>query len=257
MRPTVRGRRSAVTVPSARRWPRGDAAPRCPGLSARASSTGAAGQPATPAGAPVNEAAYRVNNPGVASLEQVRLSGRGGEVRESPGAGPSIRSFRASTWPSRSSTCRHAAGAERGRGGGRGARAEHAARRRTSAASRARAENRVEDAIAAFERVLALDPEDVGARVNLGQSPAAAAPATPEAAALFQAALDTEPYNATAAYNLGVALTRSGQDRGEPADDGRASRRCARAATARPSRTPIWNRAATGRRWCPRARKRS
>ena len=73
----------------------------------------------------------------------------------------------------------------------------------------ARGDNRPEAAAAAFERVLALDQHDLGARVNLGQLYLQQR-RYDEAAALFRAALDSEPYNATAAYNLGVALTRGG-----------------------------------------------
>ena len=73
----------------------------------------------------------------------------------------------------------------------------------------ARAENRNADALRDFERVRQLDPADVGAAINLGQiyleqqQYEAAIP-------LLRAATAAEPYNVTAAYNLGLALTRSG-----------------------------------------------
>ena len=81
----------------------------------------------------------------------------------------------------------------------------------------ARAENRAADAESAFSRVLAIDPADLGARVNLGQLYLQQRKYD-EAADLFRAAVASEPYNATAAYNLGVALTRGGR-----ADDGAAA----------------------------------
>jgi tetratricopeptide (TPR) repeat protein len=74
----------------------------------------------------------------------------------------------------------------------------------------AKAQNRNEDAIAAFQRVLKIDPRDVGANVNIGQLYASARNYT-EAANVFRIALEVDPYNMTALYNLGLALTRSNQ----------------------------------------------
>ena len=74
----------------------------------------------------------------------------------------------------------------------------------------ARQQNRVEDAIASFQRVLRLDPRDVGANVNLGQLYAQQRKYA-EAAAALRTALEEEPYNGTALYNLGTSLIRAGQ----------------------------------------------
>ncbi len=79
----------------------------------------------------------------------------------------------------------------------------------------ARAENRTEDALREFQRVHALDPEDVGASVNLGQISMEQREYA-EAIDLLRQAVEREAYNVTAAYNLGLALTRSGA-----ADEGR------------------------------------
>ena len=74
----------------------------------------------------------------------------------------------------------------------------------------ARSENREEDALAAFRRVLEADPDDVASLVNLGQLQlqrreyAAAVP-------VFARAVELEPYNVSALYNLAVAQTRAGQ----------------------------------------------
>jgi tetratricopeptide (TPR) repeat protein len=74
----------------------------------------------------------------------------------------------------------------------------------------ARGQNRTEDAVAAFQKVLQIDPRDVGTNVNLGQvymqqrKYAEAIPA-------FRTAVEAEPYNVTATYNLALALLRSGQ----------------------------------------------
>jgi len=73
-----------------------------------------------------------------------------------------------------------------------------------------RAQNRTDEAIRAFERVREIDPSDVGTRVNLGQVYMEGR-RYDEAIALLRDAVATEPYNVTAAYNLGLALTRNGQ----------------------------------------------
>jgi tetratricopeptide (TPR) repeat protein len=74
----------------------------------------------------------------------------------------------------------------------------------------AKSQNRTEDAIAAFLRVLKIDPRDTGANVNLGQLYAQQKKYA-EAIAVFRTALTVEPYNMTALYNLGLALTRNNE----------------------------------------------
>jgi len=74
----------------------------------------------------------------------------------------------------------------------------------------ARTEGRAEEAIPYLEKVLAKDPRDLGANVTLGQCYLQMREYE-KAAATFRIAADAEPYNVSAAYNLGVALTRSGK----------------------------------------------
>ncbi len=74
----------------------------------------------------------------------------------------------------------------------------------------ARTQNRPADAIAAFKRVLETDPRDPGANINVGQLYVQQRNYT-DGIAAFRAALESENYNVTAVYNLGIALTRSGQ----------------------------------------------
>lgn len=74
----------------------------------------------------------------------------------------------------------------------------------------AKSQSRAEDAIAAFQRVLRIDPHDPGTNINLGQLYAQQRK-YPEAIAAFNVALDAEPYNGTALYNLGQVLMRSQQ----------------------------------------------
>ena len=79
----------------------------------------------------------------------------------------------------------------------------------------AKAQGQPGEAAAAFARVLQADPADVGANILLGQARLQMGDAR-AAVANLQAALDAEPQNATAAYNLSIALSRAGR-----ADEGR------------------------------------
>lgn len=74
----------------------------------------------------------------------------------------------------------------------------------------AKTQNRTEDAITSFQKVLRIDPNDVGSNINLGQLYAQQRK-YPEAIAVLRTAVAAEPYNATALYNLGTALIRGGQ----------------------------------------------
>ncbi len=74
----------------------------------------------------------------------------------------------------------------------------------------ARSQNRTEDGIAELRQVLKVDPSDVGANVNLGQL-LMQQREFGAAAETFRKATLAEPYNTTAVYNLGLALTRAGQ----------------------------------------------
>ena len=74
----------------------------------------------------------------------------------------------------------------------------------------AKTQNKPEEAIIYFQKVLRIDANDVGANVNLGQLYAQQRK-YPEAVAVLRTAIAAEPYNATALYNLGTALLRAGQ----------------------------------------------
>jgi hypothetical protein len=74
----------------------------------------------------------------------------------------------------------------------------------------AKLQNRPDEALLAFQRVLKIDPNDVGTNINVGQIYAQQRK-YPEAIAAFRLALAAEPYNATALYTLGQALMRAGQ----------------------------------------------
>jgi tetratricopeptide (TPR) repeat protein len=74
----------------------------------------------------------------------------------------------------------------------------------------AKTHNKPAEAIAYFEKVLQIDPNDVGTNVNLGQLYVQQRK-FPQAITLLRKAVAAEPYNATALYNLGMALIRSSQ----------------------------------------------
>ena len=74
----------------------------------------------------------------------------------------------------------------------------------------AKLQNKPDEALVAFQRVLKTDPGDVGTNINVGQIYSQQRK-YPEAIAAFRLALAAEPYNATALYNLGQALMRAGQ----------------------------------------------
>ena len=72
----------------------------------------------------------------------------------------------------------------------------------------AKNQNRTEDAVNALTKVLQIDPNDVGANVNLGQIYIQQRKYA-EAVAVFRTALNAEPYNSTAMYSLATALLRN------------------------------------------------
>jgi tetratricopeptide (TPR) repeat protein len=67
-----------------------------------------------------------------------------------------------------------------------------------------------DEAVAAFQHVLKIDPNDVGANINLGQIYSQQNKYA-EAIAVFRAAMSVEPYNGSALYGLGQALLRTNQ----------------------------------------------
>ncbi|MEZ5425343.1 MAG: FG-GAP-like repeat-containing protein [Pyrinomonadaceae bacterium] len=70
-------------------------------------------------------------------------------------------------------------------------------------------ENKVDEALGNFQRVLETDPKDVGTNVNLGQI-LSQKNQYAEARSYFQTAFETEPYNITAIYNLALISQRLG-----------------------------------------------
>ena len=67
-----------------------------------------------------------------------------------------------------------------------------------------------DEAIAAFNKVLAVDPKDPYSNIQIGQSYSSRQQYA-QAAEAFRRAMEAEPYNATAVYSLAQALIRSGK----------------------------------------------
>jgi len=161
-----------------------------------------------PVAVPLDEEAYRANNLGVSLLEQFKFDEAAaafrGALRREPNLGIAHLNL--------SIALLQNADFDAARG-----EAEAADRLMPGApqppyvlALIAREENRDEDAIRFFERVRQIDPRDTGAAVNLGQIHIQNRRYA-QAIALLEPAFDDEPYSVTAAYNLGMALLRSGQ----------------------------------------------
>ena len=171
-------------------------------------AAGASPLQAAPAATDGSEEAYRLNNLGVAQLEQYDYEGAAATFEEALKVSPSLQLARINLAIAQL----HASKLDEAQAAAEQARAADASAPQPHYVTglAARAYNQSEAAAAAFERVLALDPRDLGALVNLGQLRVQER-RYDEAVALFRRAVEAEPYHITAAYNLSVALTRAGQ----------------------------------------------
>ena len=162
----------------------------------------------TPPKPPAREEAYRANNIGVALLEQYKHKEAADAFKRALQLDPSlavarinlgIALFNVPDLPAAQRELQAAATA-----------APNAPQPSYVLGLLAKTENKPAEAIAAFQKVLAVDPQDVGANVNLGQLYTQQRKYA-EAIAVLRTGLAAEPYNTTALYNLGTALIRGGQ----------------------------------------------
>ncbi len=162
----------------------------------------------TPPKASAREDAYRANNIGVALLEQYKHKEAADAFKRALQLEPSlalarinlgIALFNVPDLPAAQRELQSAATA-----------APNAPQPHYVLGLLAKLQNKPVEAIASFQKVLAIDPQDVGANVNIGQLYAQQRK-YPEAIAVLRTAIAAEPYNATALYNLGTALIRGGQ----------------------------------------------
>jgi tetratricopeptide (TPR) repeat protein len=164
---------------------------------------------AAPAALPArDEAAYRANNVGVALLEQYRFADAVLALRKSVALDPKFATARINLGiglfylPDLAASKQEMEAAI--------GLAPAALQPHYILGLIARQENRLEDAQASLRKVLAADPRDVGANVNLSQV-FLQQRKYDDAIPLLETAVAAEPYNVTAVYNLGVALTRIGR----------------------------------------------
>ena len=160
----------------------------------------------TQSAAATREDAYRANNVGVALLEQFKYKEAAAEFRRAlklyPGLGLARVNLAIALF--------NAPDVEAALVEAKAAEATNTPQVYYLLGLIARTQNRPADAIAAFKRVLEIDPRDPGANINVGQLYVQQRN-YPDGIAAFRTALDSENYNVTAVYNLGIALTRSGQ----------------------------------------------
>ena len=158
--------------------------------------------------APSKEDAYRLNNIGVALLEQFKYKEAADAFRQALKIEPKLRlaqinlSIALFNLPDLPAAAREAQAAT--------TLAPDAPQPSYILGLIAKTQSRTDEAVVQFQRVLKIDPNDVGSNINLGQIYSQQRK-YPEAIAAFRLALAAEPYNATALYNLGQALVRSGQ----------------------------------------------
>ena len=154
------------------------------------------------------EAAYRANNVGVALLEQFRHDDAAASFRKALELAPDLALARANL----AIALLNVPKLEEARDAAReaAARLPGVAQPQYVLGLATRGLGANEEAQAAFRAVLALDAQDVGAHVNLGQL-LLQDRRYPEAIEHLRTAVAAEPFNATAVYNLGLALVRSGQ----------------------------------------------
>jgi tetratricopeptide (TPR) repeat protein len=162
----------------------------------------------TPAAKDAREEAYRANTLGVALLEQFKHKEGAEAFRRALGLDPRLALARINLAIALYNVPDLAAAQKE---------AETAAAAQPNAPQPhyilgliARQQNRAEEAAASFQRVLKIDPRDVGANVQLGQLYVQQRK-FPEAVAALRLALEEEPYNGTALYNLATSLIRGGQ----------------------------------------------
>ncbi len=185
-------------------------APRLARHMTKVSAQAAAGQRSA---ADAREAAYRANNLGVALLEQFKHAEGAEQFRRALKLDPQLALAHINlavalyNVPDADAAARAAANAQ--------ALAPAAPQPLYIQALIARSRNQTDEAVAAFRRVLEIDPRDTGANVNLGQLHAQQRNYA-EAERAFRAALESEPYNTTALYGLANALLRSqGREEGQ------------------------------------------
>ncbi len=153
------------------------------------------------------EALYRLNNLGVALMEQYKHEEAAKKFREALAADPKFAIARTNLAMAHLFLSESAAALTEAREAIKVA--PESLHAHYVLANALRNEKQYDEAIAEFNKVLTGDPRDPASNIQIGQIYAQKQQYEPAIAA-FRKALDAEPYNSTAAYSLAQALNRSG-----------------------------------------------
>ena len=159
-------------------------------------------------GAQAREQAYRLNNVGVARLQQYDYRSAGETFRRALESDPGLGVTRVNLAIALYYDNQLDAAEREGRAAADAL--PGAAQPQYVLGLIARGAGRAADAAERFRRVLAIDPDDVGAKIQLGQVLVSDRQFA-GAIAFLEEATKAEPFNATAAYGLATALIRAGR----------------------------------------------
>jgi tetratricopeptide (TPR) repeat protein len=153
------------------------------------------------------ESLYRLNNLGVALMEQYKHEEAAKKFREALAADPKFAMARTNLAMAHLFLSESSAALAEAREAIKGA--PESLHAHYVLANALRNEKQYDEAIAEFNKVLTGDPRDPASNIQIGQI-YAQKQQYEQAIAAFRKALDAEPYNSTAAYSLAQALNRSG-----------------------------------------------
>ncbi|MGH9836818.1 MAG: FG-GAP-like repeat-containing protein [Blastocatellia bacterium] len=154
------------------------------------------------------EQLYRLNNLGVALMEQYKHEDAAKQFKQALAADPNFAIARINLALAHFFLNDSRTAVEEARGAVKLAPDSPHARYVLAAALRN--EKLYDEALAEFNKVISIDPRDPATNIQIGQLHAQKQQYQ-QAIPAFRRALESEPYNATAAYSLAQALIRSGQ----------------------------------------------
>src|SRR5262245_55349933 len=154
------------------------------------------------------ERLYRLNNVGVAFMEQYKHEDAVKQFKQALEADPNFAVARINLALAYFYLNDSRAAVEEARAGVK--LAPDSPHAHYALAAALRNEKLYDESLAEFNKVLSIDPRDSATNIQIGQLHAQKQQ-YPQAIAAFQRAIESEPYNATAVYSLAQALIRSGQ----------------------------------------------
>ncbi|MGH9753024.1 MAG: FG-GAP-like repeat-containing protein, partial [Blastocatellia bacterium] len=154
------------------------------------------------------EQLYRLNNTGVASMEQYKHEDAVKQFKQALERDPNFAVARINLALAHFYLNDSRAAVEEARAGAK--LAPDSPHAHYALAAALRNEKLYEESLAEFNKVLSIDPRDPATNIQIGQIHSQKQQ-YPQAIASFQRAIESEPYNATAVYSLAQALIRAGQ----------------------------------------------